>query len=148
MARLFLTGGQGMVGRNLRDHPGLSRWEVLAPARAELELSDARALQDWLARHRPDAVVHAAGLVGGIQANMAEPVRYLAENARIGLNVIEACRAARVPVRHPEPWGRRSLTRRTPRRPPLRARAHRGRGRGADSGDARARTQRQRMRWP
>ena len=98
MARLFLTGGQGMVGRNLRDHPGLSRWEVLAPARAELELSDARALQDWLARHRPDAVVHAAGLVGGIQANMAEPVRYLAENARIGLNVIEACRAARVPV--------------------------------------------------
>ena len=29
---------------------------------------------------------------------MAEPVRYLAENARIGLNVIEACRAARVPV--------------------------------------------------
>ena len=98
MARLFLTGGQGMVGRNLRDHPGLSRWEVLAPARTELDLSDARALQDWLARYRPDAVVHAAGLVGGIQANMAEPVRYLAENARIGLNVIEACRAARVPV--------------------------------------------------
>ena len=98
MARLFLTGGQGMVGRNLRDHAGIARWKVLAPSRAELDLSDAALLRDWMLRHRPDAVVHAAGLVGGIHANMAAPVRYLAENARIGLNVIEAARAARVPV--------------------------------------------------
>lgn len=98
MARLFLTGGQGMVGRNLRDHTGMARWEVLAPSRAELDLSDAVLLRDWMLRHRPDAVVHAAGLVGGIHANMAAPVRYLAENARIGLNVIEAARVARVPV--------------------------------------------------
>ena len=87
-----------MVGRNLRDHPGLAHWDVLAPSRSELDLGDARALRDWLDHHRPDAILHAAGLVGGIQANMAEPVRYLTENARIGLNVIEASRAARVPV--------------------------------------------------
>ena len=90
MARLFITGGNGMVGRNLRDHPGSAHWEVLAPSRAELDLADAQALRDFLDRHRPDALVHAAGLVGGIQANMAEPLRYLAENARIGLNVVEA----------------------------------------------------------
>lgn len=98
MARLFLTGGQGMVGQSLRDHPGIAAWEVLAPGRAELDLSDASQVRDWMQRHRPDALVHAAGLVGGIQANMAAPARYLAENARIGLNVIEAARAARVPV--------------------------------------------------
>lgn len=98
MARLFVTGGRGMVGRNLCDHPGIARWQVLAPSRAELDLTDVLALHDWLDRHRPDAVVHAAGLVGGIQANLAEPLRYLAENARIGLNVITACRAAQVPV--------------------------------------------------
>lgn len=98
MARLFVTGGNGMVGRNLRAHPGIAAWELLAPSRAELDLCDDRALRDWLARHRPDAVVHAAGVVGGIQANMAEPVRFLAENARIGLNLITACREAGVPV--------------------------------------------------
>ncbi|KRW97952.1 GDP-L-fucose synthase [Paracoccus sp. MKU1] len=92
MARLFVTGGHGMVGSTLRSHPGIEAWEVLAPARAELDLCDAAALRDWLARHRPDAVVHAAGVVGGIQANMAEPVRFLAENARIGLNLLTACR--------------------------------------------------------
>ncbi|WGR63208.1 GDP-L-fucose synthase (plasmid) [Paracoccus ferrooxidans] len=98
MARLFVTGGHGMVGSNLRAHPGIAAWQVLAPARAELDLCDAVALRDWLARHRPDAVVHAAGVVGGIQANMAEPLRYLAENARIGLNLITACREIGVPV--------------------------------------------------
>lgn len=98
MARLFVTGGNGMVGRNLRAHPGIAAWELLAPSRAELDLCDDRALRDWLARHRPDAVVHAAGVVGGIQANMAEPVRFLAENARIGLNLVTACREAGVPV--------------------------------------------------
>ena len=33
-----------------------------------------------------------------VVAGLLLSVRYLAENARIGLNVIEACRAARVPV--------------------------------------------------
>ncbi|MDK8873119.1 GDP-L-fucose synthase [Paracoccus sp. SSJ] len=98
MARLLITGGHGMVGLNLRAHPGIADWEVLAPSRAELDLCDARALRDWLARQRPDAVVHAAGAVGGIQANMAEPVRYLAGNALIGLNLITACRNAGIPV--------------------------------------------------
>lgn len=98
MARLLLTGGGGMVGRNLLAHPGIAAWQVMAPARAELDLCDAAATRDWLLRHRPDAVVHAAGRVGGIQANIAEPARFLDENARIGLNLIAACRIARVPV--------------------------------------------------
>lgn len=98
MRRLFVTGGGGLVGRNLLAHPGMADWQVLAPARADLDLEDAAALRGWLSRHRPDAVVHAAGLVGGIAANMAAPARYLAVNARIGLNLIEACRAAGIQV--------------------------------------------------
>lgn len=97
MARLFVTGAGGMVGRNLLDHPGIKAWQVLAPPRSELDLTDAQALRLWLACHRPDAVVHAAGLVGGIQANLARPARFLTENARIGLNVIETCREAGIP---------------------------------------------------
>ena len=38
--------------------------------------------------HKPDLVVHAAGRVGGIQANMAQPVGYLDINNVIGRNVI------------------------------------------------------------
>lgn len=98
MARLLVTGGSGMVGRNLLEHPGIKSWQVLAPRRAELDLLDGAALGGWLARHRPDAVVHAAGVVGGIHANIAQPLRFLEQNARIGLNLVMACHQARVPV--------------------------------------------------
>lgn len=96
MARLWITGARGMVGRNLFAHPGLGAWDVLAPPRSELDLTDAGAVRAWVARHRPDAVIHAAGLVGGIQANMAEPFRYLAQNALIGVTLLGACREAGV----------------------------------------------------
>ena len=90
MARLFLTGGGGMVGRNIRAHPQAAGWEILAPTSAELDLTDAGAVRAYIDRHRPDVVVHAAGRVGGIQANMAHPVDFLDTNAVIGRNVIMA----------------------------------------------------------
>lgn len=92
--RLLITGGSGMVGRNLREHPAIAGWQVLAPSSAELDLTDAAAVRRWLADHRPDAVIHAAGLVGGIQANMARPVDFLVINAAIGQSVILGARDA------------------------------------------------------
>jgi GDP-L-fucose synthase len=94
--RLLITGGNGMVGRNLREHPLIAGWDVLAPHRAELDLTDTAGVQAWFARHRPDAVIHTAGLVGGIHANIARPVDFLAVNAAIGQNVILAAREAGV----------------------------------------------------
>ncbi|TWI38105.1 GDP-L-fucose synthase [Paracoccus sulfuroxidans] len=93
---LLITGASGLVGRNLTAHPRLDRWQVLTPSSRELDLTDAALTHAWLARHRPDAVVHAAGVVGGIHANMAEPFRFLAANAQMGVNIVSACRAAGV----------------------------------------------------
>lgn len=94
--KLLVTGGGGMVGRNLRQHPGLSSYDVLAPSSAELDLTDTRATFDWFERNRPDIVVHAAGKVGGIQANIAAPVEFLTRNTDMGRNVILAARQAGV----------------------------------------------------
>ena len=94
--RLLITGGGGMVGRNLREHPAIAGWEVLAPGRDALDLTDARAVRGWFAKHQPDAVIHAAGVVGGIQANMARPVKFLTMNAAIGQNIILGAREAGV----------------------------------------------------
>jgi len=87
---VLVTGGGGMVGRNVCEHPDAASWTVLAPRRAELDLTDGRAVAEYVAAHQPDAVIHAAGRVGGIQANMAHPVAYLEENVAIGRNVIMA----------------------------------------------------------
>lgn len=92
--RLLITGGNGMVGRNLREHHASEQWELLAPSRAELDLTDCQAVRSWIERHKPDAVIHTAGLVGGVQANIASPVTFLTVNATIGQNIVMCARDA------------------------------------------------------
>lgn len=94
--RILLTGARGMVGRNLLDHPAASEWEFIAPTSAELDLTDFDAVSKFMREARPDVVVHAAGRVGGIQANIANPVDFFWINTVLGRNVVIAARDAGV----------------------------------------------------
>jgi GDP-L-fucose synthase len=94
LKKMLLTGGSGMVGRNIQEHPGAAMWEILAPSSKELDLTDFRVTREYFIHHRPDYVVHSAGRVGGIQANMAHPVEFLVTNIDIGRNVLLAARDA------------------------------------------------------
>ena len=94
--KLLLTGSGGMVGRNICDHARASDWTILAPRSSVLDLTDAYAVGGYMADHTPDLVIHAAGRVGGIQANMANPVSFLEENTAMGRNVIMGARQAGV----------------------------------------------------
>jgi len=94
--RILLTGGSGMVGQNLQEHAYAADFEVFAPSSQELDLKDQRAVVDYIETKRPDIVIHAAGQVGGIQANMADPVGFLVNNSLMGLHVINAAYQAGV----------------------------------------------------
>lgn len=91
--RVLLTGGSGMVGRNLLDHPAIGEFDILAPRSNELNLLDGRAVEAYLREKMPDVVIHAAGRVGGIQANIREPVRFLMDNLDMGRNIVWAARS-------------------------------------------------------
>lgn len=92
--RILLTGGGGMVGRNVLEHPGIGEFDVLTPRSTELNLCDFNAVQTYLNKHQPDMVIHAAGKVGGIQANMREPVGFLMDNLDMGRNIVWAAHQA------------------------------------------------------
>lgn len=94
MIRILLTGGGGMVGRNLLEHCAIGEFEVLAPRSNELDLRNFDAVQNYLSKHSPDMVIHAAGKVGGIQANMREPVGFLLDNLDMGRNIVWAAHQA------------------------------------------------------
>jgi GDP-L-fucose synthase len=94
--RILLTGSTGLVGRNFLEHPDVESFDVLAPPRSELNLLDYNSVQDCIACSRPDMVIHAAGRVGGIQANIREPVRFFLDNLDMGRNVIWSARQAGV----------------------------------------------------
>jgi GDP-L-fucose synthase len=88
--RVLLTGGGGMVGRNILEHPNRHNFEFLAPRSDELDLRDFDAINSYLRAFTPDIVIHAAGKVGGIQANIREPVGFLMDNLDMGRNIIWA----------------------------------------------------------
>ena len=94
---VLLTGGTGMVGRNLLEHAGAAHWNIVAPTRRELDLRDANATLQLVRRVKPDVVVHSAGRVGGIQANIAAPVDFLVTNLDLGRNIVMAARDCGVP---------------------------------------------------
>tara|TARA_R110002020_G_scaffold87061_15_gene215031 strand:- start:36519 stop:37460 length:942 start_codon:yes stop_codon:yes gene_type:complete len=92
--KIVLTGGNGMVGRNIRDHAMAGQHELITPRSSELDLTDGPASEAYIARVKPDMIIHAAGRVGGIQANMAHPVEFLVENLDMGRNIVMAARKA------------------------------------------------------
>ena len=86
--RILITGAAGMVGKNLCEHANGKAYTLLTPTRAELDLSNRPAIDEYIALNRPDLVIHCAGVVGGIQANIVEPVRFLTENLNMGVNLV------------------------------------------------------------
>ena len=93
---ILVTGGTGMVGHNVRDLAAARGIDVVAPSHRELDLLDAASVGDYLRRLKPSLVVHAAGRVGGIEANMREPVAFLTANWDMGRNLVMAARDAGV----------------------------------------------------
>lgn len=85
--RVFITGSGGLVGRNIKEKLEIS-YEVLAPRRNELDLSNYDAVNQYILKTKPDLIIHCAGLVGGIAANIKNPVNFLVENLDVGRNVI------------------------------------------------------------
>jgi len=94
-AKIFVTGHRGMVGsaivRQLRDS-GYDN--ILTKTRAELDLLDQRAVEDFLLKHKPDYIFIAAAKVGGIHANNVYRADFIYQNLLIEANLIHGAHRA------------------------------------------------------
>ncbi|HEY8710602.1 MAG TPA: GDP-L-fucose synthase [Burkholderiaceae bacterium] len=88
-AKIFVAGHRGMVGsaivRRLRTG-GFGN--VVTRPRAQLDLLDQRAVNDFLAAERPDYIFIAAAKAGGIQANNQYRADFIYQNLMIEANLI------------------------------------------------------------
>jgi len=90
--RIMVTGGGGMLGRSLA-RVGANdtvEHELIFVSRADADLRDRDAVDALVSRVQPDAIIHAAARVGGIAANIADPVGFLRDNLAIDSAVIGA----------------------------------------------------------
>jgi GDP-L-fucose synthase len=69
---------------------------LIGRTRAELDLMDAQAVNEFFTKEKPDYVFIAAAKVGGIHANNTKPAEFLYENLQIQNNLIHAAFLAKV----------------------------------------------------
>ena len=95
--KILLTGGNGMVGRAIKKVLLKERQDIdiLAPGSKDLNLLNAKETETFLFDNRADLIViHCAAKVGGIQANINDPIGFLYENLQMNLNVIHGASGA------------------------------------------------------
>ena len=85
---ILITGGSGMVGRNFFEHHKSKKYSILKPSRTEMNLLNIQDVNSYLSKNKPDLIIHAAARIGGIQANIKNPVSFLCENVDMGKNLL------------------------------------------------------------
>jgi nucleoside-diphosphate-sugar epimerase len=85
---IYVAGHRGMVGsaivRKLQDRGET----IITRTHDELDLTDQRAVSQFMEAERPETVILAAAKVGGIHANNSYPAEFIYENLMMECNVI------------------------------------------------------------
>ena len=86
--RVWVAGSTGMVGGAIQRRLKTEDCEILTSTRAELDLTRQGDVESWMAGRKPEVVVLAAAIVGGIVANDSNPVEFLTDNLQIQSNIL------------------------------------------------------------
>ncbi len=87
--KIVITGSGGMLGSAiLRSLNSSGEHTAIGLTRAEVDLTNRSAVKAAITEINPQLVIHAAAKVGGIQANINQPVEFLTTNLEIDSNVI------------------------------------------------------------
>ncbi len=89
--KVYISGSQGMVGSNIVDMAP-DQYELITPGIDELNLLKFNDVDNFINHKKPDIIIHTAGIVGGIQSNIANPVKYLVDNVDMGRNLLLAAK--------------------------------------------------------
>ena len=86
-----------MLGLSLKKFANIQGREILTPNRSVLDLRDEPSTRLYLAKLKPKVIIHTAARVGGISANIANPLDFLIDNIRIDLNLLTAASELKIP---------------------------------------------------
>jgi GDP-L-fucose synthase len=90
-SRIFIAGHRGLVGSAILRRLEKSGYKnLITRTRSELDLTDARGVDEFFEVEKPEYVFLAAAKVGGILANDTYPADFLRENLAMELSVIDA----------------------------------------------------------
>lgn len=90
--KALVTGGNGFLGSHIVAELNRRGYDSIAPRSTEFDLREFYAATSLVRQFAPDAIIHAAGRVGGIGANQAHPAQFFFDNLMMGVNIIHAAK--------------------------------------------------------
>ncbi|WP_440693771.1 GDP-L-fucose synthase family protein [Candidatus Pelagibacter sp. HIMB1695] len=91
-AKIFVAGHKGLVGSSIvKKLISLGYKKILKIDKKKLDLRDQNKVLNFFKKQNIDAVINAAGTVGGIAANNKYRAEFIYDNLTIQNNIINAC---------------------------------------------------------
>ena len=86
--KVLVTGGKGMLGRHIEDKLYQGNHKGIFVGSKDYNLTSQLQTRKMFETIMPDAVVHAAARVGGIQENIDYPIEFFEQNILMNTNVV------------------------------------------------------------
>jgi GDP-L-fucose synthase len=92
MKKIYIAGHSGFLGSAILKifREKEKNFKFLLTSRKELDLRDANNVNKWFRLNKPNYVIIAAAVAGGIMDNIKNPVKYILDNILIQTNIINS----------------------------------------------------------
>ena len=88
-SKIFIAGHKGLVGSSIVRRLNFFGYKkIITRDRKQLDLRDQKKVEDFFKKNKIDAVINAAGTVGGIYANNIYKADFIYDNLSIQTNII------------------------------------------------------------
>jgi GDP-L-fucose synthase len=96
-SKIYIVGHMGLVGSSLFRYLSKEGFKnIIGKTSKELDLRNQALVNDYFQINKPDYVIHAAGKVGGINANNTYRAEFIYDNIMMEANVIHAAHIHKV----------------------------------------------------
>lgn len=94
---ILLLGGSGLVGMGIQKAYSNLGEDILAPKHSEVDLLNKSGVRKYISEKRPNTVIMAAGVVGGIEFNSNNQISQYKSNQSLNMNLLQVCEELEVP---------------------------------------------------
>lgn len=96
--KILITGGNGMVGKNLQDitnnKPSIHSFYYITSDICDLKNN--YNVDQLFKMYNPDVVIHLASLVAGLYGNMNNNYKFFSDNIKINTNILDSCKKYKI----------------------------------------------------
>lgn len=85
--KILVTGGNGFIGKNIKESYLAEKYTIVAPSRLELDCSDDVSVENYFKKHSFDVVIHSAAKAG--HRNATDTSNLLLTNSRMMFNLLK-----------------------------------------------------------